>query len=45
MRLLTLCDEGSDDENEILYLLRQPDVNPNVYDGVKLMMECSNPSN
>ena len=29
-----LCDEGTDDENEVPYLLSQPLVNPNVYDEV-----------
>ena len=33
-RLLTLCDEGTVDEKEVLYLLSQLKVNPNVYDEV-----------
>ena len=32
--LLTLCEEGTGDENEVVYLLNQPEVNPNVYDEV-----------
>lgn len=35
-RLLSLCNEGIGDENEILYLLSQPEVDPNVCDEVKL---------
>ena len=36
-RLLILCDEDTDDENEVLYLLSQPDVDPNVYDEVNCL--------
>ena len=35
-RLLTLCDEGTVDEKEVLYLLSQLNVNPNVYDEVMI---------
>ena len=34
MRLLALCEAGTGDENEALYLLNQPEVDPNVYDEV-----------
>ena len=34
MKLLALCEEGTGDKNEVLYLLNKPEVNPNVYDEV-----------
>ena len=38
-KLLTQCDEGTGDENEILYLLSRPEVNPNVYDEVATIIK------
>ena len=41
MRLLILCDEGSGDEIEIQHILSQPEVNPNVYDEVKVTIQAT----
>ena len=29
-----LCGEGNGDKGEVLYLLSQPEINPNIYDEV-----------
>ena len=38
-KLLIQCDEGTGDENEILYLLSRPEVNPDVYDEVATIIK------
>jgi hypothetical protein len=41
-KLLTLCDEGTDDgyDNEVVYFLSRPLVNPNVFDEVYMMIQA-----